>query len=1141
MMNSQSPSRKGSPFRESFEANDSFEDLSLNADISNIAALKRHRRSGSINSGISSLASSSFLAPSSAGLHIPTGFNTISGESFLGNNSISELVDGHDRPDENGPKSVNSRRTTAFTSSAAVPFRAPTTKDIPPVVLTKVPKLQREEFNRYIADITQDYDTFYGTKFSGGDHGSSGGDDLQSIISYSMSNMSLGDISVNMPGDQSLDQEVVDDFSADSEPINIESQIAPLNTIPDVFFSEDFKLDNPRVFDIVSERSQIVKEDEPTNGLAIKVTHAEDGSAMGHATVISDSKKILLNNSILQEKLSWYIDTVELHLIREISNASTSFFSALDDLKGIQSSSAALVERTENIKKGLEAVDRTLAVNGIRSLKLHQRRKNVARLGQTFDQLSLILEKSDDAESSLLGRNDAASCMDIIDGVEALISGTNDSKNFVKMWTEGWNYPISDVRSIKGLDGLRESLVRLRTKAGESYSALFTNLLMQDLTMHVENVSTADTMDRLSEFLSRGKSINSEKTTKNTSYLSVDPKFREKLKSMVQALVRSGNALSAIKEYREAVIKKAKDEVRIVLPSRDDDDSSISSNMMGARGGGGSSLAQSLRELSPRQVEKMLLECYSSLSELFRRLLTQQKVLLDTILSMGDIPAGVMEINEIMPSAVGISQTRISKVLKVRREQVAALSMRQFLGYYSLNGMFISECEALCGDPCEDLSGVLAMQIKTFISSFHSRQERILTEVMNKDNWKEVEISQEFQSLVDMIISAEQKDPPSWTNLIVEVLNRDSPEPSAEGQTNNAETKSVRQRPRNVFAGERSFIISNGAIEVITLSTSYMEAAVLLPHLSGDIVNNLVGLLRQFNTLANQLILGAGATRTAGLKHITAKHLALASESLGFVAYMAESIQKFFRRNVVNQSQALLPEFSSVAEGLRKHQEEIHQKFVTLMSDKINMHCAAISKTDWAQPVTKQPPVHKYMEDLIKETSILVKIMKGILPKETYLLIISRIFDIYKRQLLDAYTKVEFKSSVEKKNMLQDLELFRERLGNVEGSGNCADVLYENINAMPAPEPEDFFDAGDAHDAHSTSTFNPVTSPVTQNEDTRELSLPTEYIEGDKAPPENEMKIAGEGTPESQSPVVTPSVRENGSEEAQRLTNSIDE
>lgn len=1140
MMNSQSPSRKESPFRDSFEGNDSFEDLSLNADISHYAASKRHRRSGSINSGISSLASSSFLAPSSAGLHIPTGFNTIGGESLLGSNSISELVDGHDRSDDNGLKSAN-RRTAAFTSTSVVPFRAPTTKDIPPVVLTKIPKLQREEFNHYISDITQDYDTFFGIKFAGGDHGASGGDDLHSIISYSMSNMSLGETSVNISADQTLDHENLDISPAEPDSISTDPQIASLSTIPDVFFSEDFKLDNPRVFDIVSERSQIVKEDESTSGLAIKVTNATDDPAAGNATGISESKKILLNNSILQEKLSWYIDTVELHLIREISNASTSFFSALDDLKGIQTSSAAIVERTKNIKKALEAVDRTLAVNSIRNLKLHQRRENVAKLGQTLDQLSLILEKSDDAESSLLGRNDAASCMDIIDGVEALISGTNDSKNFVKSWTEGWIYPISDVRSVKGLDGLRESLVRLRTRAGESYSTLFTNLLMQDLTKHVETVSTSDTMDRLSEYLHRGKSMNSEKTVKNKRYLDVDPEFREKLQKMVQGLVRSGNALSAIKEYRESVIKKAKDEVRIVLPSRDDDDSSISSNMTGTRGGGGSSLAQSLRELSPRQVEKMLLECYSSLSELFRRLLTQQKVLLDTILSMGDIPAGVMEINEIMPSAVGISQTRISKVLKVRREQVAALDMHQFLRYYSLNGMFISECEALCGDPCEDLSGVLAVQIKTFITSFHARQERFLTEKMNKDTWKEVEISQNFQNLVDLIISAEQNDPPTWTSLILEVLNRDLPEPNGEGQLEKSETKSIRQRPKNVFAGEKSFIISNGAIEVITLTTSYMEAAVLLPHLSGDMVNNLLGLLRQFNTLTNQLILGAGATRTAGLKHITAKHLALASESLGFVAYMTESIQKFFQRNVVNQSQALLPEFSTVAEGLRKHQEEIHQKFITLMSDKINMHCAVILKTDWGLPVAKQPPVHKYMEDLIKETSILVKIMRSILPKETYLLIISRIFDIYKRQLLDAYTKVEFKSSVEKKSMLQDLEMFKERLGNVEGSGNCADVLYENINAMPAPEPEDFFDAGDAHDGHSTSTPVNARPSDEREDDTKQLSPPTVPSETESISLGVESEVTAEGSPKAEVPIVDSDVEKKGSEEAKGPVNSIDD
>jgi hypothetical protein len=91
------------------------------------------------------------------------------------------------------------------------------------------------------------------------------------------------------------------------------------------------------------------------------------------------------------------------------------------------------------------------------------------------------------------------------------------------------------------------------------------------------------------------------------------------------------------------------------------------------------------------------------------------------------------------------------------------------------------------------------------------------------------------------------------------------------------------------------------------------------------------------------------------------------------------------------------------------------------------------------------------MQDLIRDTSVLVKILCNILPKLTAVQITSQIFDVFKQRLLDAYTAYEFKSADEKRNMVQDVMYFREKVAAIEGSGNAAEVIYENVNAMPTP------------------------------------------------------------------------------------------
>jgi vacuolar protein sorting-associated protein 54 len=227
-----------------------------------------------------------------------------------------------------------------------------------------------------------------------------------------------------------------------------------------------------------------------------------------------------------------------------------------------------------------------------------------------------------------------------------------------------------------------------------------------------------------------------------------------------------------------------------------------------------------------------------------------------------------------------------------------------------------------------------------------------------------------------------------------------------------------------------------------------LKLVVLIPHLSQDTVRNLLDLVKKYNSRSTQLILGAGLTRSAGVKHITAKHLSISSESLNIVITMLPLWKSLVQRHVANNA-ALVSEFDHTAEELQSHRQEIHRKFVSLMSDKVNFQCRAIATTDWSKPI--DGPAHKYMQDLIRDTSVLVKILCNILPKLTAVQITSQIFDVFKQRLLEAYTAYEFKSADEKRNMVQDVMYFREKVAAIEGSGNAAEVIYENVNAIPTP------------------------------------------------------------------------------------------
>ncbi|KAA8915690.1 hypothetical protein TRICI_002161 [Trichomonascus ciferrii] len=924
--------------------------------VNNGSPISSHRRSSSISSSVNLNLPSNYTGSLSTSYSLPMGINKIAGQNdTLGVNSIAELVDGNtgiQRPSGDG---TPTRRPGGGGHHIAHPFKAPTSKDIPPVTLSPIKKVQKSQLTSYWNSIAEDYDSFYASKLS---RGESNNDDTVSSFTTVSEDATIS------PTD-----------TRSQVPTPIQPDITPLSSIPDVFFESKFQLDNPRTFDMVSENSDIVRQEDRESG-----------------------RKVLANNTILQEKLSFYIDTVELHLINEISNSSTSFFSALGDLKNIRKQAASCVDRIERLRGDLKVVDQKRALAGVENLKLKQRRKNVAILSQSLLQISTVLEKSRHAWSLLDDDKEITQCLDTIDATEALISG-DVANPMVQEWCKGWTYPIIDLKAVNGLSDERENLCTLRNRVGESYSTAFKKVLLDDLEDHLKSVPRKDTLGRLGKLLDKY----SKRGGDNTKYLDVSPEFRSALEGSLKGLVRSDNIMSAFRSYKDAVVKKAKDIVREFLPSKDNETVSMSSSSTNRSVADKSrALTTLLYEMSPEEAEVMVCGIYTTLSELFRRLLTQQKILLDITSSVSSSMPPI-DLNDLLNNVVETSQKRMVKVLNARRNQTARLGLQEFFNFYSLNAMFLSECESICGEPGVDLRACVSGQIKTFLNIFHRDRCGELKNAMEKDHWKEIEITKEFQSLVDTIVSCGSKDPEEWSGILRVILTKptitesDTNDDNNENgndtnndktnddnrETNDANDKpsSTKKLPRNVFVENNSFIIANAARNTIEACEGYLKLCVVLPHLSSDIIKNLNELIQLFNTTSNDLILGTGAVRSAGLKHITAKHLALCHESLNFMIHLLPHITDLSKRHCSISTD--VSKLDTTKQELTNHMEEIQSKMISLMSDRITGHCNSIKRLDWNK---EQPsPCNKYMQDLVKEVSLLIKIVNNYLPKQIYL------------------------------------------------------------------------------------------------------------------------------------------------------------
>ena len=97
-------------------------------------------------------------------------------------------------------------------------------------------------------------------------------------------------------------------------------------------------------------------------------------------------------NQILQEKLSHYLDIVELHLSNEIQSRSASFFAALSNLQDLQTEGADCLDRIENLRNQLREVDNRIAHKGLDLIRIQKRSSNMRTIEMALDTMKEIRE-----------------------------------------------------------------------------------------------------------------------------------------------------------------------------------------------------------------------------------------------------------------------------------------------------------------------------------------------------------------------------------------------------------------------------------------------------------------------------------------------------------------------------------------------------------------------------------------------------------------------------------------------------------------------------------------------------------------------------------------------------------------------------
>ncbi len=250
---------------------------------------------------------------------------------------------------------------------------------------------------------------------------------------------------------------------------------------------------------------------------------------------------------------------------------------------------------------------------------------------------------------------------------------------------------------------------------------------------------------------------------------------------------------------------------------------------------------------------------------------------------------------------------------------------------------FLERAERLGGGRrCLALRATVAARCKDLFAARHAAFAAKLGGVLEAETWTAATpVPPEFQRVLDDVASLAEGN-----------------EGDENGDASSRASGDVAGLDALVFPNTGERVVPVGAsLALLKMLRDHVAAAAGFPSLAPTAVHKTAELLRVFNSRTSQLVLGAGAMRTAGLRSITAKHLALATESVRLFALVAPLLSASLAPFLPESRRlGLLAEFDRTVADLAKHARELHAKTVGIMRDRLAHHSSRLP-TIWCSRV----------------------------------------------------------------------------------------------------------------------------------------------------------------------------------------------
>eukprot|EP01080_Neovahlkampfia_damariscottae_P012152 gene12152-5642_t len=380
-----------------------------------------------------------------------------------------------------------------------------------------------------------------------------------------------------------------------------------------------------------------------------------------------------------------------------------------------------------------------------------------------------------------------------------------------------------------------------------------------------------------------------------------------------------------------------------------------------------------------------------------------------------------LEILKIFEGICEICHHHCYLIFKNRNSLMSDISKEDLLSIMEYSFSFIENTEKLFNEEkkMKSLRGILSTQSQIYLDSFD--QDRLINfkKILELENWSwEPSISKSNQLLLDDFLINEEKL-----------------------------EKKIEREVKYLYINNDAFPICKSLLvlfQEINEYTTFFHPKYYFIN-SVDLISRIIKFLNTYNYQMRELVLGAKAMSTAGLKTITAKHLLLSSECLNCLIYFIPILKEWIKDKLQSKQYSLLNSLDMFLKDCIDHKNKIYDKIIEIMTTRLEITSKMFVDNNWNEIDEKSPS--SIIVNTLREIGILHKLIKEYLGTHSLNVkkIFTRVISLYVNRFKDltVYLKTKINSPNGKKKLWDDLQFFSSHL-----SKKFSDDLTIDLNVL---------------------------------------------------------------------------------------------